>query len=229
MTRMGPFPPSTRGSLEPAPVRTRRCRRVQRSRVPPTTGRGPRPRGQHAGGQVDHGRTHRCHGHRLTDQPRGIAHEIWHARIEPLRSTYWAVAPDSPTRASPTPPSPPPTRVAKTGAWIGLICTLVIVHIEIPFCARVRSRHLDAAGPGAAPRCLTGYADSPRRTSPEKSRKNRSSVFLCLRCSPRIGAVSIRYDVEPKGHGVPERSTPEDGTRPLAWQAPSPRPLAERS
>jgi hypothetical protein len=86
-----------------------------------------------------------------------------------------------------------------------------VMHIELPFYARVGSRHLDAAGPGAAPRCLTGYDDSTRKTSPEIWRENRSCVFLCLRWSPRMGAVSIRHDVEQKGHRVPERSTPEHG------------------
>ena len=213
---MRPSASSTRGSREPAPGRTRRCRRVQRARVLPATGRGRRPRGQHAGGHVHHGLTQRCNGHRLTDQPRGIAHEICHARIEPIRSNYWAVAPDSPTRASPTPPSPPPTRAVKARARIGLICTVVIVHIEVPFCARVRARHLDAAGPGATPRCLNGYADSRRRTSPPNMVEIRSSIFLCLRWSPRMGAVSIRHEAEQNGDCVPERSTPEYGIRPLA-------------
>ena len=199
---------------------------MQRSRILPTTGRGRRPRGQHAGGQVHHGRTQRCHGHRLTtDQPRGIAQEICHARIAPIRSTCWAAAPDSPPRASRTPARPPPTRAAKARARIGLISTVVIVHIELPSCARVGSRHLDAAGPGVAPRCLTGYADSPRRTSPEISRENRLSVFLCRRWSRQMGAVSIRHGAEQQGHGVPERSTPEHGTRRLAGPVPSPRPL----
>ena len=127
---------------------TRRCRRVQRSRVLPTTDRGPRPRGQHAGGHVHHGITQRCYGHRLTDQPRGIAHEICHARIEPLRSTYGAVAPESPTRASPTPPRLPPTRVATARGRIGPSRTVVIVHIKLPVCAHVRARHSLRLGPG---------------------------------------------------------------------------------
>ena len=202
---------------------------MQRSRVLPTAGGGPRPRGEHAGGQVHHGLTQRCHGHRLTDQPGCVAHQIGHARIKPIRSTCWAAAPDSPPRASRTPARPPPTRAATARARIGLISTVVIVHSELPSCARVGSRHLDAAGPGVAPQCLTGYADSPRRTSPEISPKNRSCAFLHLRWSPRMGAVSIRHDGEQQGHPVPERSTPEHGTRPLARQAPSPRPLAERS
>ena len=147
MARRGSSPASTRGSLEPAAVRLR-CRRVQRPRGLPTTGGGPRPRGQHAGGHVHHGITQRCYGHRLTDQPRGIAHEICQARIEPLRSTYCAVAPESPTRASPTPPRLPPTRVATARGRIGPSRTVVIVHIKLPVCAHVRARHSLRLGPG---------------------------------------------------------------------------------
>jgi len=178
LTCRGPSPPSTRGSLEPPPVCVRR-RRVQRPRVLPTTGRGPRRRGQHAGGHVQHGMTQRCRGHRLTNQPRGIAHEIGHARIEPLRSPDWAVALDSSTRGSRTPPRPPPTRVATARARIGLRCSVVIVHIELPFCARVRSYHLGAAGREATSWRLHRYADCRRRTSPQKLVKNLPSVFRC--------------------------------------------------
>lgn len=131
---------------------------MQRSNILPTTRRGPRPRGQHAGGEVDHGHTDRCRGHRLTDQPRGIAHAIGHARIEPLRSTYWAVVAESPTWASPTPPRPPPTKVATARTRIVLSCTVVIDHLEFLSCACVGSRHPDAAGRG--PR-LGDFIDTP--------------------------------------------------------------------
>jgi hypothetical protein len=221
LTCRGPSAPSTRGSLEPPPVCVR-CRRVQRSRSLPTTRRGPRPRGQHAGGHVQHGITQRSRGHRLTDQPPDITHAIGHARIEPLRSTDWAVAPDSPTRASPTPPRPPPTRVATARARIGLRCSVVIVHIEL--LSALVSAHIISVPLGPGPR-RGDFIDTPtpgRGASPQKLVKNRPSVFRCLCWSPQMRAVSGRHDMEPKGHSVPERSTPENSTRPRPGR-PHPR------
>ncbi len=157
LTCRGPSPPSTRGSLEPTAVRAR-CGRVQRSRSLPTTLRGPGPRGQHAGGHVQHGITQRCRGHRLTDQPRGSAHAIGHARIEPLRSPEWAVALDRPTRGSRTPPGPPPTRVATARSRIALICTVVIVHIEL--LSAFASAHMISVPLGPGPR-RGDFTDTP--------------------------------------------------------------------
>lgn len=113
--------------------------------------------------------------HRLTDQPRGVAHEARQVRIDPARSRCGAVTPESPARASRTPPSPPPTKAAGARTEIGLICAVPIMHIELPFCARVGSRYQGAAGPGTAPQevgggylgYLLGYDGSTEKTSQE--------------------------------------------------------------
>src|SRR6266536_3357831 len=91
-------------------------------------------------------------------QPRGITHAIGQGRIEPLRSPYWAVAPGSPTRASPTPPRPPPTRVATARARIGLSCTVVIVHIEL--LSAFASAHMISVPLGPEPR-RGDFRDTP--------------------------------------------------------------------
>jgi hypothetical protein len=156
MTRVRPSPSRTRGSPEPPPVRVRR-RRTRRARVLPATGRRPRPPGQHAGGHVQHGITQRCVDHLLPRQALRVAHTVHQVRIELTRSRCGAVPPDSSARAARTPPRPPPARAAGARTAIGLIFALLIMHSELPFCARVDSRH----------RCLPGYDGSKEKTSQE--------------------------------------------------------------
>jgi hypothetical protein len=150
-----PSASNTGGSREPAPVRRRRRRRMRRSRFLPATVWGHRPRGKHASGQVHRGITQRCVDHLLPRQSLRVAHEVRQVRIELNRSRCGAVTPENPARSSRTPPSP---RAAEARTEIGLICKGPIIHIALPFCARVGSCHNDAAGREAGPRDLTAHA-----------------------------------------------------------------------
>jgi hypothetical protein len=208
-TCVRPFASSTEGSGEPAPVPTRRRRRMRRSRVLPVTGRGPRPRGKHAGGQVRHGIPQGCVDHLLPRQALGVAHNVRQVRIELNRSRCGAVTPESPARASRTPPSAPPTRAARERPAIALFCPVLIMHIGLPFSARVGSGH----------GCLLAYDGATEKTRHEIRFENCASHFcVCTgnrsqaRCQSCMGW--SRTD-----HSVPERPTPKHDTQSLTGRS----------
>jgi hypothetical protein len=144
---------------------------MRSSRVLPATGRGPRPRGKHAAGQIHQGITQRRGEDLLTRPSLRVAQNVRQVQIELTRSRCGAMTPEGPARAFATPPSLPRPRAAKARTAIGPICPSSILHIEIPFSARVDSR--DGS--------LQEYDGSRERNKPPKMIRKSCECFFWLR------------------------------------------------